>query len=652
MNDTFIKRTPALLFASLFACIAELFCLYGITCLHSPRQMILILGSLVLTVFLGVAVYWLFLHLPAGLVARLNASLSQKLYWGVLALTFGVLLAATIHRLFWERTSLREGADYSGLLWFDIPFPFMLAVGVGCFIWLFLSLRGELRSISVDQITDNVKTFICYAFSAALYGLSAYVPNIFSVDAYHMMAATQSIYNVAHRSPITIRTSGIYGHYAIFFWPFMDKLGYRPEIVAGLIAGAGVLSELLFLYVIHRSLHSHVLRRAAALASVLPIAAMYVIYLQTYPLRMLPPAMVLAYAVWCRGRGQRPGPLKIALGYVVCALAVTWATDAGLIATIAYSAWICCIWWQSEKPFSLRMLGLYAGCIAGCIFSVVGMVGIINLYNVFVCHAETVLRACFFPFVGAGSFATDLQLELHWGNNPYLWVAALFLICAVFGLRSTFLLGHHPLGNWDLLFLFAVMGIGQSGYYWNRAAYYNLTVILPEALLCMAFLAEKMLPALIPPPERRTPVRAICAGMALSLLMQLSFLSGATLIGSSGRLLDRIQNAQYNLVWLEQLAWKVKGTVPEDTFAIGIGTQEIYALLDWDTHYYQRDVSDFFGDGVEDIYEEINSQPAILAGAHGDKLLDPDAGWKLVAHLPNEENSKFRYYIKETEDTP
>lgn len=624
---------------------AELILLRCICATQRNHQMIAVLLSVAAAVLLTLVLYKLCIRKD---IQRIKPENTQRkpIHIILIVAVFLCGVAANVDRMVTEASSMEMFYGYTGLLWNNIPFSATFFTCLIAFLGGVFQLYREIRQSSEDR-ADRLVTMVVYLFTVVVYALSCYVPNMFNIDQHHLTASLTSIYNTAFDVPFNFRTSGIYGHYAIFFWPFLKLLGHRPRTIAFLISGAAAVTELLLIYAIDRSVKSETLRRVAALASALPIAVMYIApYLQTYPLRILPAVLILAYCTYCDTREKPISDARLILGYVVCAVAITWVTDAGIVATVAYSAWVCFKNWQSEKIFSVSSMKVYAKCIVGCIGAVAGMVLIINFYNVVICRGEIVFRACFFPFIGAESFAGLLWLPLNWMNISWVWCLACLFVSGVIALTGIKCLNPEVDScSWkSLMFLSAIMGLGQSGYYFNRAAYYNLTVVMPEAILCMAFFVEACKNSIKDTGKNLWSWgRAVFTGAGLVVLFEMAALAAALVMTCSATFKTRVDRDFYDMTYLDILVEEVEAKVPENTYAVGVGTQEVYAELGWNPGYLQRDVSDFFGAGIEEIIADIESQNTVLFGPMS---YERGEEWQVLAMIP-EDNPVFYYCVKE-----
>ena len=90
-----------------------------------------------------------------------------------------------------------------------------------------------------------------YGLSAVMYFLGVWIVNTFEGDPYHGEAYLESIYNVADGIPYEELTTGIYGHYGLFFLLPMKIFGAKAVVIQFLIALVGVVTDLAMLYCIH-----------------------------------------------------------------------------------------------------------------------------------------------------------------------------------------------------------------------------------------------------------------------------------------------------------------------------------------------------------------------------------------------------------------
>lgn len=112
------------------------------------------------------------------------------------------------------------------------------------------------------------------------------------------------------------------------------------------------------------------------------------------------------------------------------------------------------------------------------------------------------------------------------------------------------------------------------------------------------------------------------AGLGALSVFILCGLSLSALAGAAPTLSERVQAGTYSMQSLLDVAAEVQQKVPENTYAFGDLTQEIYGQLGWDPGYHQRDVSDLQFDiriaqeqqdqTSLEVLADVNSQDTLL----------------------------------------
>lgn len=448
---------------------------------------------------------------------------------------------------------------------------------------------------------------ILFAFVLVFY--YSFIPNLYDHSTYeihHYNAVVQQIYNVAFNEPYTWESSGIYGHYAIFLWPFLKIFGHGPVTINLLIVAGALISEAAFAAVVCKVTKNNILRAAAVLAGCTLFLGRF--YGAFIPTRLLWPMVILAYILYVDGgAGARKRPyLFWGLGYILCGIGITWNTDSGIVATAAYSISIWLRVWRDELPFSKRALKTYGLTLLGCAGAILLMIAIINIYNL-LCGGPLVLEECFFPMLGGEGYVSGLQFQADQFENGSL-PTIVFVVSIITGMLSLRFIGACKTDRLSLAFC-SLMGLGQSYYYFNRAVA-GWGCVRPYLILCAAFIAEfawekgKSTNNLYAAAKKASGISCVIILSAMIFTLcyySLSFLSG---------------KAEYLGVMdsFNELCEAVEREVPEDTFAFGYLTQDVYAALGWDPGYHYRDSSDMFGEGIENVFEEISSHDMILVG--------------------------------------
>lgn len=133
-----------------------------------------------------------------------------------------------------------------------------------------------------------------YILAIIAYACSRYNPNIINADTYDANAYLTSIYNVHFNIPYTVETTGIYGHYAIFFKISMLLFGGDVITISRLIAIISAITMTAFCYAVNNLIHNNYVRCLVILAALLePLYALPFSYYQTSPNRYLFPVLLI-----------------------------------------------------------------------------------------------------------------------------------------------------------------------------------------------------------------------------------------------------------------------------------------------------------------------------------------------------------------------
>ncbi|MEG1446710.1 MAG: hypothetical protein RSC58_05530 [Ruthenibacterium sp.] len=541
------------------------------------------------------------------------------------------------------------GATPQTLLWHSFPW-YVVSI---CFLTVCVAVFSLWKICSTSSNLNMARLFVfaIYALCGVTYLFYLFQQNLYA-DAWHQTAYVQSIYNVWYNTPYTELSTGIYGHYALFFKLPMLLLGQNIFSVVFTNALFGVLGLAAAFYVIHQHIHSNGMRVLAAMAMTAPVVSMRIKpYWQAQPLRIIFPALIMAYCTWIGTTKRSRLSWKSQLGgYALCSLAILWNTETGLICTLAFAAYSCVVLWQCEKCFCKKAFYTYLGQVCGVLGALVGALGIVNLYNL-ICGGPLILRAFFFPLFDTNYLGKVLYHPVLWGNYSWVHCLVLFLLCIVVTMvRSTALFGRHRTDNTlAVLTLSSVIGLGQFTYYVNRAAYQNLDIVLIQAIFCIAYLADKGF-AILSNQQRRTLRDGVLAavGGSLAVLMLALSLTFVQMPISLEQRINGRKSSAYSLEEIANLATSVESIVPKDTYAFGLYTVGLYSYLGWDPGYHLRDVTDFIDpENVNLILDEVFSQPTLLVSQDQFTRMDshPEYHCAQTFWLSDDENI-YAYYVK------
>ena len=249
-----------------------------------------------------------------------------------------------------------------------------------------------------------------YGFSAVMYFLGVWIVNTFEGDPYHGEAYLESIYNVADGIPYEELTTGIYGHYGLFFLLPMKIFGAKAVVIQFLIALVGVVTDLAMLYCIHHLIKKNWVRLLMALVvPVIPFAYRRTNYWQLQPHRLVFPMLLTAYMLFCLRKKQSKKTARFWGGWLLCMLAVLWSTESGLFCIIGWGGG-CLVprgaagqvyqvapgGGQREPWYARSQWKRYGALLLGAVLAVLGAIGLTNLYNL-ACGGAPIFKVFFYP---------------------------------------------------------------------------------------------------------------------------------------------------------------------------------------------------------------------------------------------------------------
>lgn len=519
---------------------------------------------------------------------RLNVTSSNKIKYTVFGgLILTVTAYLTTYVFYTEQNGTVFGAFPETFPWHLIPTPVAIAVPAIFAMWCVWTL---VRGRDLGQFT----TYAFYALAMLLtyYGLLYY--NL--CDIHHGGAYIETIFNAYHGTPFNFATTGIYGHYGIFFAPLLKILGGTPKALFSLIALTGVLATVALIYIVECLVSKRLLRVLAVYGSILTITAMRNSnYWQLQPHRILFPLLMLAYLT-AMIKKEAFGLPRIISGFGLCAAAIVWNTETGLFCTVAFSLALIVHEWQAIQ--SNKHMWLKCGALlAGIPFATAVAILFVNLYNI-ICGGEWIFKLFFFPFFESDYMDGTLKADLPSGVQIWPLVMILFMLMIACALYHTNLVrreqhcAHAPI--WLALGTVALL---NCSYYVNRAAYYNLDICLQLATLGMTLLADRYLPELAGLfSEKKSIAKTACSALCFCLIVVLSVLT--VHVGYAPvAMTERAEAGCYDSDFFDEKAAELEALVPEDYLLVGTGSCVLQLELKRDPLRCYRDFSNLYVGG-------------------------------------------------------
>lgn len=503
-------------------------------------------------------------------------------------------------------------------------FVFMTGIGI---IGILVSLwAGKQRKLI------EVVRYPAYLLASGIAGVSMYASNWAAGDRMHGSAYYTSVYNALMNEPYTYSNRSIYGHYAILLKYPIKLLGGNYKAFNIVIAMVGGLSLFFVALAIDKCVNNHFI-------SIVAIWAVPVMFLY-YPLnhwQMFPHRVFFAgielYLIVLLFHNKKNW-IKL-VGYVISCLSLIWNMETGIVCLGVWAV-VCTIYdvfFMQEQWIWKHLVSNMMKNAAFCIFAIIGMIGIFNLYNMSLGEPWHGLRFILYPHISSwdmpekiivqaseqsvatesiavseavqswgGGFASGLSIQFPLQISPWYFVFLLMgLAVILLVVRKMYKCAEK---NDYVIGLAAVLALGHLVYFVNRPCFDYLAIAFFEAVLIMAILADKGI-------HRESGIAYGKRCVQYLIIAILSVLSVLTVWQTYFRISGRIEDGLYDRTKFEEIAEEIAEVVPKDTYAFGMGMQEIYAELGWDT---QSHVTDFLaidctgGDGLSTLIVETAEQ--------------------------------------------
>ncbi len=499
------------------------------------------------------------------------------------------------------------------------------AIGSAVFLW-----AGKQRKV-IEAIR-----YPAYLLASAIAGFSMYAPNWAANDRMHGSAYYVSVYNALMNEPYTYSNQSIYGHYAILLKYPVKWLGGDYRAFNFVIAVVGGLSLFFVAMALDLCVRNHFISMIAVWA--VPVMFLY------YPLnhwQMFPHRVFFAgielYLITILFY-KKKAVIKM-IGYMVCCLSMLWNVETGIVCLGVWA--VACIVYENfylrtewDARFFLRELlrnMMYS------VFTVMGLIGLFNLYNMPLGESWHGLRFILYPhiaswdrpellFVRAAEQATETiaadsgasvgAASASWGGGfasglaiqfpvqiSYCYFVFLLMGMAII-LYIVRMLYRRTEVNDHIMGITAVLALGRLTYFINRPCFDYLAIAFFEAVVIMAILTDRKW-------DNTGGLVCVERGIQVIFVGVLSVLSVLSMWQTYFRISGRIEEGYYDTEEFKVITEQIAKEVPKDTYAIGMGIQEIYAELGWDT---QSHVTDFMavdctgGDGLATLVVETAQQ--------------------------------------------
>ena len=439
---------------------------------------------------------------------RLRLQKFGKIYW---LLSLEVIVIAILY-LFILAYSARLGFAYlqSNLL---AQNP-LLALALGAIIltaW-FLLHRGREKTSKISKFLEPLAftlggILILLVASVAVFNeADAYVPGV------HFVAYFDSVVQVFLGKALLVDISPQYGLYALLLKPLFKIIGLsvlKFTLLMAVLKVLAFLSIFLLLWKAARSKLIAFLGFAAILFFTCILGGVDIgvdPFFQYIPHRLIFPA-IFAFLLWLFIVETRPGVRKGLYWSlsVLCALAVLWNNDTGLIVLITWLVYVLfeeALTFRAQKPVKfllncLRHLAIILGCTLAA-------VAVFVLYTYLASGqwpslAGMTLYTKLFYFYGF--FMLPMRPIHPWNLVVLGYILGLFLPISFLLDRNGYTLAHISRDPKDhafykITFALSVLGIGLLNYFVGRSHDWNLLPVSWVALALFTLFADRLLAGL------------------------------------------------------------------------------------------------------------------------------------------------------------
>lgn len=545
--------------------------------------------------------------------------------------------------------------------YYAFPMAFRLILMLLIFFWMaWMIIR--------DKDIEDVSVWAMYAISIIVTFMGLFIANPFSfinavdfsefsMGIYDNTSVTETIYNVFDGVPYLYSTTGLYGHYALFFLLPLKIIGAGSAQVVGMIALCGCLEQLATIYVIHTFAPKKWIK--ALLASAAVIRTTYT-YPALSPTRTLFPMILCAFITFLYVHNKRVWFTKwFCIGYTICSAAVLWNTETGIGCIIGFTAYILVEVWQQEVAIWWKRWLTYCVCLAFSIGSILLAIVVVNIYNIFCGASYLVFSSFFYPYISS-SWTTDwLRCNVPLGNHAWIYIMLLLLGCASWGWYHTRIFHADKCQFMKEAKLIAGMsftGIIIFAYYFNEAHWGCMDIVHPIATCLVALILYKFWHVMSSGNGNARLEDQLHRGIVILALLIFSLLA-IEVVSDSIRISARYKAEAYNIELLREESEKLITEIPAETYGVGQGINIIYHEIGWNNHANYRDttaidVADSNG-SMEQLVEEIITQDSFLIGnlissdeAILDAVLSADDSYRLKKTV-TVMGCEYMYYVKE-----
>lgn len=579
--------------------------------------------------FVSIVLYIAIFAILAFVFRNLELKINKYVYY---ALILGAM-AAGVH--FLVQAKATSGSASS--IWVNYP----NAINVlGLVLIIAISFSILLKAEA------KVNLWPAYILASIMYGYNRYAPNLLLEDFFDIDAYVYSIYNVFHNVPYEWSTRGNYGHYGLFFKLPMMIFGSKYVTLSAMIGVIGGLAMLCFCFATDRLIKNSYIKVLVIFCGLAESLYMDTSsYYQTAPHRYVFIMIMMAWIAHCH---TKPWKGDAIVGGIISSLAILWNLESGVATACAWCVYQMINYYQkNEKIVSIEILK-YIVLIVVEFFAAMLIVAIYNIccggkpdfltffypvwtaMNVNVAPGEPIynmvaavngasnVSAVATTLLGVASGITGavtFSIPLKVGNYSYIYFVPLMLTAfAVPFVRIKLL----KLENSTAVVCapIATMAIVMYSYYMNRFYVLNAWVVMYEIAMLAGIIVDTSLPEIkefiLQRQLKNSLYKDLKTTVSVILVMGLSMIGFIGVCGIQQQAYVNLYTSKQDTTDIYNCVNHIKEIVPENTFAAGVGTVELYSMLGWDTGYHKMDFPDCGGEDLVALYDAIYAQNEVF----------------------------------------
>lgn len=488
-----------------------------------------------------------------------------------------------------------------------------------------IDVLGVGASYSISVICAFLQTYMPNPFSAYVNAFNPSFPNNkpFYFGLADLTSVTESIYNVLDFTPFTFKSVGMYGHYSIFFLPFLKLMGESARNVAICLAICGVLEQIAFLYVINEIAPRNWMKVLFSLGTIVRTTYYYP---AIFPIRTMFPMLICALVLWLGKHGFLKNIKQtIVFLYIMGMISVVWNTESGIACVVGITAFVFTYKENLKNNFMRIVVGILVALITPII--------IINVYNLLCGYRKVEIASFFYPFINTKFVNDSIRSNVMFGNHLWIFLLGFMLVCICIKLRKKCLSS-----NDRVTFFLACTGIAVFTYYFNEA-HWGCLVICYKIVACLSVLFIREVFEVIDKDQASSFSNHSCFVLMLTIIALYSMNATNVITTDIIWISERFLDGAYDYSYLKNDAVNnIEKEIPPDTYGVGEGIQIVYHELGWNNHASYRDLSslieyDVQGIGQSSIINELLNNDDLLINTTGTDyfmgLLDEN-GYSLV----------------------